>query len=122
MRAKHAAMATAVALCLPLTRALPAAAAIPEYRITYQSIDFPGAAATRALGVNRTTSNLHPVEVVGTFLDIQGWHGFLLSGGQYTRLDVPGGTETRAVAINSRHEIVGTYRDGGLPCNFRYWR
>jgi hypothetical protein len=27
MRAKHAAMATAVALCLPLTRALPAAAA-----------------------------------------------------------------------------------------------
>ena len=40
---------------------------------------------------------------------------------QYTRLDVPGGSNTQALGINGRHEVVGTYRaSNGLECNYKY--
>src|SRR5207302_440744 len=42
-----------------------------------------------------------------------GSHGFLLSGGSYTTLDVPvpGASQTTAGGINPRGDIVGTYVD-----------
>jgi uncharacterized membrane protein len=39
-------------------------------------------------------------------------HGFLLSDGQYTTLDVPNASDTEAYGINSSGQIVGAY-DGG---------
>jgi hypothetical protein len=121
-RLRYAVLLAGVAMLGLLVRALPAGAAVPEVTITYQTIDYPGAADTEANAVNRTSSRLHPVEVVGSYTDIQGSHGFLLSAGQYTKLDVPGGSGTTALGINARHEIVGTYRDGttGQICNYKY--
>jgi uncharacterized membrane protein len=110
---------TTVSLIVALTGLSPVMAA----NVTYRPIDYPGASQTWANAVNRTSSTFgFLVEVVGTYVDIQGEHGFLLSRGQYTTLDVPGGTSTTALGINDRHEIVGTYRDrnNGLTCNYKY--
>ena len=43
-----------------------------------------------------------------------GLHGFLFSGGTYTTLDDPLGTNgTIATGINNTGQIVGTYQDAG---------
>jgi len=49
-------------------------------------------------------------------------HGFLLSGGVYTTIDVPGSTGTIAYGINNSGEIVGEYFVGGgvTPHGFLY--
>jgi uncharacterized membrane protein len=39
-------------------------------------------------------------------------HGFLLSGGRVTTIDVPGAIRTIAFGINERGDIVGGYTDG----------
>ena len=40
-------------------------------------------------------------------------HGFLLNGGSFTTLDVPGATATAAFGINAAGQIVGQYADAG---------
>jgi hypothetical protein len=35
------------------------------------------------------------------------FHGFLLTQGVFTQIDVPGALDTEAIGINSRDEIVG---------------
>jgi Putative Ig domain/PASTA domain len=109
------------AFLILLAHPFPASAA-PPADATYTQIDYPGAAWTAVNGVNRSGTGGSSVEVVGTYDDIQGAHGFLLSGGHYTKLDVPGGGSTTAVAINARHEIVGTYTDPSSleTCNYKY--
>ena len=60
-----------------------------------------------ALGIN------DPGQVVGTYVDADGnRHGFLLSKGLYTTLDVPGAAFTVAQGINNAGTIVGLYVDG----------
>jgi uncharacterized membrane protein len=39
-------------------------------------------------------------------------HGFLMSGGGFTTIDVPGATDTCAFGINAPGRIVGSYVDG----------
>lgn len=58
-------------------------------------------------------------DVVGTYCDIAPCtgesldsHGFLLSGGRSTTIDVPGAIRTIAFGINERGDIVGGYADG----------
>jgi probable HAF family extracellular repeat protein len=46
---------------------------------------------------------------VGEYVVDQQSHGFLLSGGTYTTLDVPGVTFTAATGINDAGQIVGSY-------------
>jgi uncharacterized membrane protein len=38
-------------------------------------------------------------------------HGFLISGGEFTTIDVPGASATAALGINASGEIVGQYSD-----------
>jgi hypothetical protein len=45
-------------------------------------------------------------------------HGFLLSGGQFTTIDIPGATLTDAEKINPRGDIVGFYVSAGLTHGF----
>ena len=42
-----------------------------------------------------------------------GVHGFLLTNGEMTSIDVPGSVATAAAGINSRGDIVGIYFDAG---------
>jgi uncharacterized membrane protein len=49
-------------------------------------------------------------DIVGWFQDPAGIiHGFLLSEGSFTTIDVPGATHTVALEINARGQIVGMY-------------
>jgi len=72
---------------------------------TFSTIDFPGGTFTVALDISSSG------EIVGSYNDAKGTHGFLLSrSGQFMAIDIPGANFTRAAAINRRGDIVGTYR------------
>src|SRR5262252_2716822 len=70
---------------------------------TFTSIDFPGAALTRAHGINPRG------DIVGQYVSAGLTHGFLLSGGSFTTIDFPGATSTLPNDINARDDIVGGY-------------
>jgi uncharacterized membrane protein len=82
----------------------------------YTTFDVPGATSFPPIvaggfaygtgGNNITDSG----QIVGYYYDASGTsHGFLLSGGTYTTIDVPGGATTFAYGINARGDIVGIY-------------
>jgi uncharacterized membrane protein len=48
-------------------------------------------------------------QIVGVYGDGITNHGFLLSNGVFTTLDYPGATDTVALGINDKGQIVGTY-------------
>jgi uncharacterized membrane protein len=50
---------------------------------------------------------------VGRYISSGASHGFLLSNGELTSIDVPGATFTSARGINCLGDIVGEYRDAG---------
>jgi uncharacterized membrane protein len=56
-------------------------------------------------------------DIVGSYGSADGrFHGFLLSEGRFTSIDVPGATFTFADGINSEGDIVGAYTtDPKLP-------
>jgi probable HAF family extracellular repeat protein len=68
---------------------------------TYTQIDFPGAEVTEATGINKAG------DVVGSYVDAAGGHGFLLKGGVYTTIDFPGSQFSYAQGINDKGKIVG---------------
>jgi len=75
-------------------------------RFTFKSIDFPGAVATRALGINDKGW------VVGSYTDSSGnRHGFLLKDRVFASIDAPGATYTSPRGVNNSGDIVGSYSD-----------
>lgn len=53
-------------------------------------------------------------DIVGDYTAAGGTHGFLLRGGTFSTIDVPGGTYTRARGISDRGQIVGEYSTDGF--------
>ena len=86
--------------CLVFLRPSLAAA---EYIFT--PVDVPGSTATNLYSINDRG------QIVGSFTDSSGTHGFLRSNGQFTTVDAPAATYTVAHGINNTGRIVGTYRD-----------
>jgi probable HAF family extracellular repeat protein len=75
---------------------------------TFQTIDPPGSTHEKvAYGINNAG------QIVGGYNDNSGNHGFLYSGGAFTKIDVPGAGFTRARGINNAGQIVGDTGDGG---------
>jgi uncharacterized membrane protein len=84
------------------------AAQDPSY--TFTVIDFPGASFTQAWGINNAG------DIVGYYLDATGRaHDFLLSGGRFTTIDVPGsfGGIGFGPGINNHGDIAGSFNG---PC------
>ena len=73
------------------------------YRFT--TIDVPGGTFTRPSGVNDTG------EIVGSFTDDTGSHGFLYKGGTFATLGPPGASQSDAAGINNAGQIVGSFTD-----------
>ena len=73
------------------------------YRFT--TIDVPGAIVTTARGVNDSG------EIVGSFTDDTGSHGFLYKGGTFATLGPPGASQSDATSINNAGQIVGSFTD-----------
>jgi probable HAF family extracellular repeat protein len=73
---------------------------------TFTTINFPGALATVASGINDRG------EIVGVFVDSAlGTRGFVDDEGRFTAIDVPGAVATFASGINDHGEIVGAFID-----------
>jgi probable HAF family extracellular repeat protein len=70
---------------------------------TFTTLDVPN-----ALGINNAG------QIVGSTFDGTRVHGFVLSGGSLTLLDVPGSVSTTARGINDAGQIVGTFEDASL--------
>ena len=95
-------------LCCTTAVAQPSTSALGAF----VTVDVPGAAVTRAMGINTDGA------VVGDFTDSAGkQHGFLLRGGIFTTIDYPGAAKTQAKGINSQGDIVGARFDdtSGAP-------
>jgi uncharacterized membrane protein len=77
--------------------------------VTVATLDVPGALLTVAQGINNAGV------IAGLYVDESGnQHGFVLSRGGYTTVDVAPttfGTETTVFSINAQGEIVGSYED-----------
>jgi len=84
----------------------------------FQTIDDP-----KGVGFNSTESINSSGQIAGIYTDASGaFHGYLLSGGQFTTIDdpdiAPGGS-TFAYTVNASGKIVGAYTDGtGLAHGF----
>jgi probable HAF family extracellular repeat protein len=78
---------------------------VPSY--VFRTIDDPlGVFYETASGINARG------QVVGSYADANyHFHGFLLSSGRFTNIDVPGAGQTFATGINDRGQIVGSYVD-----------
>jgi hypothetical protein len=81
---------------------------VPSY--LFQTIDDPNGVA-----FNSTESINSSGKIAGIYTDAAGvYHGYLLSGGQYTTIDDPNtgpGQSSFAYTINSSGRIVGSYTD-----------
>ncbi|HLJ91981.1 MAG TPA: PEP-CTERM sorting domain-containing protein [Gemmataceae bacterium] len=90
---------------------------------TFTSLPFPGSGINnlgQIVGGNYLLSGGNLTQINGgaaginDFSQIVGGEvstGFLLTGGQYVTLSVPGSIQTVATGINNAGEIVGSYRD-----------
>jgi uncharacterized membrane protein len=72
--------------------------------------DYPGASSTQLNGINDSGDILG-----GYTTDNVVWHGFVLSGGNYTVFDIPfpGTSNTAPYGINNKRQIVGGYGGEG---------
>jgi len=78
----------------------------------WTKLDMPGATNTIAWGIDGTN-------IVGTYADATGNHGFLYNGTTWINLDMPGATNTCPRGI-SGNNIVGNYADATGIHGFLY--
>jgi len=77
----------------------PAAAA----SFTFTTLDVPGAAFTEPVDINNRG------QIIGSFDDASGRHGFLLTDSEFTTIDAPGTDFTMPRGINDSGDIVGDF-------------
>lgn len=73
-------------------------------RYSFTKLEIPGALAAVANGINAGG------DIVGTYRNAGGIHGFILRGGDVTSFDFPGATVTEGRGIGPGGEVVGSYR------------
>ena len=66
----------------------------------------PGSTYTNAVGINTGG------QIAGWFTDTAAYHGFLLSGGDFTTIDVLGAASMGILGINDSGQMVGWVNDG----------
>jgi hypothetical protein len=85
-----------------------AAAGPSPYVGGFEPVDVTGALATRAFGINPQG------DIVGSYTDGTGTHGYVLSNGDFATIDYPHAATTEAWGINPRGDIVGRYTRAGV--------
>ena len=101
-------------MSIPLRKYMPVvilALSFPflAFALTFTTIDIPGGStASEAVGINARG------QIVGDYFNSGGTHGFFLSQGKFSTIDLPGARGTAAAGISASQEIVGTYLDGAL--------
>jgi hypothetical protein len=74
-----------------------------QHGANWTTLDMPGAVFTYAYGIDGSN-------IVGTYWDDSGNHGFLYNGSEWTTFDMPGVVSTYVRGIDGSH-IVGYYDD-----------
>ena len=84
---------------------------------TVSQIDGPNASYTDAVGINNRG------DIVGSFSDARGLHGFILRNRTFTTLDFPaqGVAGTVAKGINDRGQVAGFYVQSGSDIHGFVW-
>ena len=87
------------------------AASSAAQSFSFVPIDVPCSGCPGGVAQQTVANGISPGgDVVGVYVDDLGaQHGFLLSGGQFTRIDFPGAVATSANGIGPSGEIVGNY-------------
>ena len=80
-----------------------------ERTFDFTTIDVPRALSTSASGINARG------DIVGSYTDGNGSHGYRLRDGEFTTIDFPGSAFTEARGIGPKGEVVGDYRFRGEP-------
>lgn len=75
----------------------------------FTTVEVPGALSTIAWGINSRG------DIVGTYRDATGFHGYVLRDGEFVTIDYPGAAITEARGIGPSGDIVGSYRRPGEP-------
>jgi probable HAF family extracellular repeat protein len=76
---------------------------------SFTQIDVPGAIGL-PITIGTVASGINDAgQIVGSFSDSTGDHGFLDVGGSFTQIDVPGATSTDVFGINDAGQIVGRF-------------
>ena len=90
---------------------LATAARSAAQSLNFVPIDVPCGACPGGIARQTIAEGINPGgEIVGTYKDaVNAQHGFLLSGGRFTAIDVPGAVATIAAGINPAGDIVGRY-------------
>lgn len=78
----------------------------------FQPLLIPGSTSSAAQDVNSRG------DIVGSYQDATGLHGFILTAAGYTTINFPSATATRVTGINDRGDLVGTYVLGGATHGF----
>jgi uncharacterized membrane protein len=72
----------------------------------FTTLDFPGAEATEATGINSAGV------IIGTYdVNLTGPHSFIYQNGVYTNIDFPGANFTSASSINNNGVVAGLFQD-----------
>lgn len=86
-------------------------------RFTSFSLPFPGVTVQVANDINDAG------QIIGTYIDTSGPHGFIYSNGIFTKVEFPFGSDSNASLdkINARGQIIGKYYDTqGASHSFLY--
>lgn len=78
----------------------------------FKPLTVPGSSATSAWDVNQAG------EIVGSYRDSAGVHGFILTVAGFIPLNFPKAALTRAVGINTAGAVVGSFEIGGRTYGF----
>jgi uncharacterized membrane protein len=92
-------------VCLAFLFSTVCALAQAQMKLTYKTIDYPGAVSTQAWSINDFGI------VVGRYRDASTSYGFLYKDGRFTTITIPGASYVFARGINNLGDIVGEYVD-----------
>ena len=103
--------ARVIAMAVPLSGLLLMPSKSVAQSFNFVSIDVPCSACPGGIARRTAIGGISPTsDIVGVYTDAVGaQHGFLLSRGQFTNIDVPGALATVARGISPTGDIVGQY-------------
>jgi uncharacterized membrane protein len=103
--------ASIIGVALPLSGLLLLPRISVAQSFNFVSVDVPCSACPGGIARRTAIGGINPSDdIVGAYTDAVGMqHGFLLSHGLFTTIDVPGAVSTSARGISPTGDIVGSY-------------
>jgi uncharacterized membrane protein len=72
-------------------------------------LDFPGAGATRAIGINESGTVAGSWDLLDSSGNLISTHGYIWNNGNFSEVHFPGSSDTAVFGINARGDLVGAW-------------